>query len=91
MTAKHQYAATTSVSVGKSRAEIEDLLRRHGATEFASGWTPTHDTLQFKLRDMVVRFVLPRPDPKDKRFTPRRAAHLEDPDGEADAGSDRPG
>jgi len=63
------YAATTSVSVAKSKAEIEELLRKHGASEFASGWTPTHDTLQFKFRDVEVRFVLPRPDPKAKKFT----------------------
>lgn len=76
-----QYAATTEVSVAKSRAAIEDLLRKHGATEFASGWDATHDKMQFKLRDQVVRFLLPRPDPKDKRFTLDKRGFLRTPGG----------
>lgn len=64
-----RYAATTEVSVAKSRAAIEDLLRTHGATEFATGWDPTHDKMQFRLHDQVVRFLLPRPDPTEARFT----------------------
>lgn len=55
--------------MARSRAAIEQLLRDHGASEFASGWNPTHDSLQFRLHNQVVRFVLPRPDPTDKKFT----------------------
>ncbi len=33
-----RYAATTSVSVAKSKAEIEDILQRYGASGFMSGW-----------------------------------------------------
>lgn len=63
------YAATTEVPVSKSKAAIEDLLRLHGATHFTSGWSPTHDLLQFELRNQLIRFTLPRPDPNDRKFT----------------------
>lgn len=63
------YAADTTVAVGRSRTAIEDLLRQHGATEFASGWDVTHDKLQFRLFDRTIRFLLPRPDPTQRKFT----------------------
>jgi hypothetical protein len=63
------YAADTTVAVGRSKAAIEDLLRQHGATEFASGWDPTHDKMQFRLFDRTIRFMLPRPDKTLRKFT----------------------
>jgi hypothetical protein len=63
------YAAETTVPVGKSKAAIEQMLREHGATEFASGWDPTHDRMQFRLFDRTIRFTLPRPDPTARTFT----------------------
>jgi hypothetical protein len=63
------YAADTEVPVSRSKAAIEELLRQHGATEFASGWDPTHDRMQFRLFDRTIRFVLPRPDPQARKFT----------------------
>lgn len=66
---RKQYAAETEVPVSRSRAAIEELLREHGATKFASGWSETHDTLQFELHGRVIRFMLPRPDRNDSKFT----------------------
>jgi hypothetical protein len=63
------YAADTAVPVARSKVAIEDMLRQHGATEFASGWDPTHDRMQFQLFDRTIRFVLPRPDHADRKFT----------------------
>lgn len=65
------YAADTTVPISRSKVAIEDLLRQHGATEFASGWDPTHDRMQFRLFDRTIRFVLPRPDPKKFRLDKR--------------------
>jgi hypothetical protein len=62
MPMKTRYAADTTVAPEKSRAQIELLLRAHGATEYATGWDPTHDRIQFRLHNLIVRFVLPRPD-----------------------------
>jgi hypothetical protein len=36
-----KYAANTEVSAEKSRAEIETVLRRYGATGFMYGWDET--------------------------------------------------
>lgn len=64
-----RYAADTDVPVARSKAAIEAMLLQHGATEFAFGWDPTHDRLQFRLFQRTIRFTLPRPDPDDRRFT----------------------
>lgn len=63
------YAATTTVSVEKSKAEIETTLRRYGATEFITGWDQARAIVAFKMKDRRVKFVLPLPSPSEKRFT----------------------
>jgi len=60
------YAATTTVPITRSRAEIEDLLQKHKATQYLTA----HDTergvaiVQFKIQNRIVRFTvkLPRLD-----------------------------
>lgn len=64
-----RYASDTEVPVERSKRAIEILLIAHGATEYATGWDQTHDRIQFRLFNRTVRFVLPRPDLKDKVFT----------------------
>ena len=65
-----QYAATTSVSVEKSRAEIENILARYGAGQF--GYATDSDrglaTIQFTANDRHIRFVLQLPKRNDKQF-----------------------
>lgn len=58
MTASRRYAADTSVSVEKSRAEIEKLLTKHGCDGFA--YYTDRDTAQiaFRMNDRMVRFDL---------------------------------
>jgi hypothetical protein len=58
MTAKRLYAQGTTVSVAKSRVEIETLVTRHGATSFASGYEGTHANILFKMKNRRVRFEL---------------------------------
>ena len=62
------YAEGTEVPVERSRAEIERLLTRYGATEFMSGWNDARSVIQFKAKDRYVRFELPMPAKDDKRF-----------------------
>lgn len=62
MTAKRRYAADTSVSVIKSREDIERLLVRHGASKFAYGWDDTSARIQFEALGRHIRFVVPLPD-----------------------------
>lgn len=73
------YAAQTEVPVFRSKAAIEQLLIQHGATEFISGWNESHDTLQFKMRGQLIRFVLPRPNPKDRKFNYDRSGYALSP------------
>lgn len=55
------FASGTSVSVEKSRAEIETLVRKYGAAQFSSGWMGGQAAIQFVAHGRAVRFVLPLP------------------------------
>lgn len=69
-----KYAAKTEVSAENSRAEIEKVLRRYGATGFMYGWDETDAVLGFKVASRQIKFILKMPDPKAKEFwvTPER-------------------
>lgn len=64
-----RYAASTSVSSAKSKAEIESTVERYGAEQFFSGWDATHAVIGFTMVGRDVRFVLPMPDRADPTFT----------------------
>lgn len=63
-----QYAAKTDVSSERSRAEIEHILSRWGATQFLYGWDADRALVGFSVRDRQVRFEIPMPDKEDKAF-----------------------
>lgn len=63
------FATTTSVAPEKSRAEIERLVTKYGATRFVSGWEESSGAVLFEMRGRRIRFTIPMPDPKDRRFT----------------------
>jgi hypothetical protein len=65
-----KFAQKTIVPVDRSKAEIERLVQRYGATEFAHGWRSERAVIQFKMRDRYVRFILPLPDKHDFEVTP---------------------
>jgi hypothetical protein len=70
------YASGTSVTVDRSRAEIESLLRRYGADQFVSGWEAGRRALiGFRAHGKQVRFELTLPDPGDPIFQPKRRLH----------------
>lgn len=64
-----RYAEKTSVSVEKSKGEIERVLTRYGATEFLSGWKAGQAVIGFRMNDRMLRFVLPMPDKEEFRRT----------------------
>lgn len=64
-----RYAADTSVSSDKSRAEIEQILTRWGADAFMYAPPESQAMIQFTAHDRIVRFVLPMPDRLDREFT----------------------
>jgi hypothetical protein len=55
------YAQDTSVSVAKSRGEIEDMVQRAGGTRFASMYENTRAVVMFELADRRIMFELPLP------------------------------
>lgn len=54
-----RYAANTSVSSAKSKAEIEQIVERYGAAQFISGWSESTAIIGFTMEGRQVKFVLP--------------------------------
>lgn len=73
-----QYANATSVSVEKSRAEIEGILAKYGAERFAYATEPGRAAVMFQITDpstkttLAIRMVLPLPSREEERFTNRK-------------------
>lgn len=76
MTSAPRYAEDTDVSVERSRAEIERLLRRHGATQFGSATNDDEGTawVVFKLEGRMFRLEVRRPRPEQMPKTPAPTA-----------------
>lgn len=64
-----RYAQDTSVSVEKSKAEIEALLNRNGATAYMSGSNQTEAMFAFEMAGRKIMFRLPLPNRDAKEFT----------------------
>lgn len=63
------YAADTSVSVERSRAELERTLERYGASAFGYFTDAGRAVIMFEAHERRVRFVLPLPAKDERRFT----------------------
>jgi len=63
------YARDTTVSIEKSRAEIERTLMRYGASSFMAGTSGEISLVAFEACHRRVKFVLTHPDKDAKRFT----------------------
>jgi hypothetical protein len=63
-----RYAEGTSVSPEKSQQEIGAVLRRYGASSYASAWEQGRAMIAFGSADRHVRMVLALPDPDDPEF-----------------------
>lgn len=64
------YASGTNVSVDKSEAEIKTLLRKHGATKFATKWEGTHSEVVFVCQNRLIQFRIPMPSQSEVERTP---------------------
>lgn len=64
-----RYAATTEVSVEKSRAEIEVTLARYGADAFAYFTEAERAMIAFRMSGRQVRFILTLPAKNRHEFT----------------------
>lgn len=63
------FAENTVVPVERSRAEIERLLVRYGASRFGSMHDETRAVIAFEMSARAIRMVLPLPKRDEKRFT----------------------
>ena len=63
-----RFAEGTSVSVGKSRAEIEKLIKRYSATGTAFMNAPGRAIVCFEANSRRIMFELKLPDRAEKRF-----------------------
>jgi hypothetical protein len=64
-----KYARDTLVSTTQSRLEIEQTLKRYGATAFMYAEDDGRVLIGFRAHDRLIRFVLAMPEPSDHAFT----------------------
>lgn len=69
------YAQGTTVSVSRSKGEIEDLLGRYGADAFGTVTKANEAVIGFEVSGRRVRFVLPIPHREEERFQLRGHGH----------------
>lgn len=69
------YAQDTSVSVERSRDEIEQLLKRYGADAFGYMTEAKGAAIHFKAGGLFLRFTLPMPTETDVAKGPSGRRH----------------
>lgn len=69
-----RHAEKTKVSVEKTRAEIESILARYGASHFGYMNGPDKSVIEFRAQNRRVRFILPLPDINSREFKFMRRA-----------------
>lgn len=74
------FAAGTDVSVEKSRAEIEGLIVRYGATSTAFMNSPGRAMIAFEAKGRKILFELPLPQQSDKKFERDGRNHVRNQD-----------
>lgn len=63
-----KFAEGTSVPVEKSRAEIEKMITRYGATQTVFMNAPDRSVILFECKGRRIMFTLPLPSREDKKF-----------------------
>lgn len=56
------YAEKTTISISRTKADIEDLIQKAGAEQFISGYKDNMSIIGFTLANRQIRFILPLPD-----------------------------
>lgn len=74
------YAEKTTVSVARTKENIEELVQTHGAEQFVSGYKANMAVIGFTMSGRQIRFLLPLPDKSAKEFwyTPGRGQRRAD-------------
>lgn len=71
------YAEGTTVSVERSKAEIETTVKRYGADQFSSGWHEAGGEIVFRRKGIYVRLFVPVPPVADFKFDRNRRLRTE--------------
>lgn len=58
------YVEKTTVPVSKSRIEIKELIRKHGARQFISGHSGNKVMIGFTAENRQIRFIIEIPEGK---------------------------
>lgn len=68
------YAEKTSVSVARTKADIEEIVQKYGADQFVSGYKADTAVIGFSMVGRQIKFILPLPDKQDREYwyTPGR-------------------
>lgn len=64
------YAEGTTVPAERSRAEVEKILMKYGADQFAGGWAEAKAVITFRMKGRFIRVEMPMPEKgktRDKR------------------------
>lgn len=74
------YATTTDVSVEKTEGQIKAMIKRAGATHFATMDEAGVAIIAFSMKDRAIRFNLPLPrqDAEEFRYNGRKQARTID-------------
>lgn len=74
------YATTTNVSVEKTEGQIKTMIKRAGASHFATMDEAGMAIIAFSMKDRAIRFNLPLPrqDAEEFRYNGRRQARTAD-------------
>jgi hypothetical protein len=62
------YAVNTIVSVEKTHSQIKAMIKKAGATHFATMDDASQTTIAFSLKDRAIRFDLPTPARDDRKM-----------------------
>ncbi|WP_243647546.1 hypothetical protein [Cuneatibacter caecimuris] len=62
------YAEKTSVSISKTKADLEEMIIRAGAEQFVSGYKENTAMIGFVMANRQIRFILPLPDRRSEEF-----------------------
>lgn len=63
------YAAKTTVTPEKSRAELEQILKRYGASGFGYGYDDDQAVVTFRAHGRIIRFTIIVPPLSEFRYT----------------------
>jgi len=65
-----KYAEKTTVSSERSRGELERIIARYGADQFAYGWREKNAVVFFRMNGLSIRFSIVMPDKNEFSRTP---------------------